>query len=179
MLSIHFCLDDEENDRIETVDNYKNLFFEYTKKPPSLDEALDQLYESKGIDKNKINNYKKELIGKCKTVYDKNCSEIKKIYPEINEEDFNIICSYTCEAQEKEYSPFRILNKSLISKNRKAGIKNVSKYYYLLLTTLRKLKKKQYDNLYRAINNKLELEKGTITVFILIMLYSNNLFLKF
>ena len=165
MLSIHFCLDDEENDRIETVDNYKDLFFEYTKNPPSLDEALDQLFESKGIDKNKINNYKKELINNCKTVYDKNCSEIKKIYPEIKEEDFNIICSYTCEIKEKEYSPYTILNQNLVSKNRKTGIENVTKYYYLLLTTLRKLRKKQYDNLYRAIRNILELKKGEIKTF--------------
>ena len=69
-----------------------------------------------------------------------------------------IISSYTCEAKDKNYSPYRLLNKSLVSKNRKYGIENVSKYLYILLTSLRKLERFYPDPknnfLYRCIRSK-------------------------
>lgn len=164
MLSVHFSLNDEEDDKYESVNNYEQLFEEYINKSPSLDEALDQLFESKGItDENLIKTYKDEIFNKCKSLYEKN--KIKEKYPKINEDDFNIICSYTCEITQKDFSPFIILNKSLMSENGKSGIEKVTKYYYLLLTTLRKLEKKEYDILYRAIPNKIELEKGKTKTF--------------
>ena len=40
---------------------------------------------------------------------------------------------------DSQYSPYLILNRSLVSNNREQGLKNVSKYFYLLLKTLRLL----------------------------------------
>ena len=76
----------------------------------------------------------------------------------ITKEEAIIISSYTCEAKDKNYSPYRLLNKSLVSKNRKYGIDNVSKYIYILLTSLRKLERYYPDPknnfLYRCIRSK-------------------------
>ena len=166
MLSVHFSLNDEENNRNETVDKYEDLFKEYINKPPSLDKALDQLLESQGLDGNGIKNYKEEILNKCKKLYDENHLKIEKEYPKIKEEEFNIICSYTCQTEEKDFSPYIILNQSMISKNGESRIAKITKYYYLLLTTLRKLGKKKYNILYRSIPNKLELKIGTIRTFL-------------
>jgi hypothetical protein len=66
----------------------------------------------------------------------------------------------------KDFSPYIILNQSMISKNGESRIAKITKYYYLLLTTLRKLGKKKYNILYRSIPNKLELKIGTIRTFL-------------
>ena len=91
-------------------------------------------------------------------IIEKNIEKIKEKYKNITKEEAMIISSYTCEAKDKNYSPYRLLNKSLVSKNRKYGIENVSKYLYTLLTSLRKLERFYPDPknnfLYRCIRSK-------------------------
>jgi len=92
---------------------------------------------------------------------DDNNKEIKEKYPNISTDEALTISSYTCESIEDGFSPYRILNLNLVSKNRRQGVENVSKYLFILLKSLRKLKryypnpKKKY--LHRCISFKVNL----------------------
>ena len=89
-------------------------------------------------------------------------AQIKKEYPNISKDEAIIISSYTCESKEIGYSPYRMLNGALVSKNRKLGIEKVSKYLFILLRTLRKLKRYYPDPesnfLYRCIDAKVNVD---------------------
>ena len=68
--------------------------------------------------------------------------EIDKEYPNLSNEERCIISSYTCESSyDTQYSPYRILNSNMVADDRKKGLSNLSKYLYILLITIRKLKK--------------------------------------
>ena len=154
----------------ESVNNYKNLFFSYKYNFPSLEDALYQMYKSQNINDTKINELTKDIIIKCNKTIDKNFQEIQKKYKNISKNDARIISSYTCESTEREYSPYRILNKNLVESNRQIGVQNVSKYLYILLKSLRKLPKypdfySQHNTLFRSINQKVNLEKGDYKTF--------------
>ena len=75
-----------------------------------------------------------------------------------------IISSYTCESKNKKYSPYKLLNKNLVSDNRQEGINNISKYLYILINSLRKLDKyypkENSKYLYRCINTKVEINNN-------------------
>ena len=78
-----------------------------------------------------------------------------------NKEDAKIISSYTCEL-DGGFSPFTLLNKNLVSENRRQGILSISKYLYIFLNSLRKLKKykpNEQGELYRCIETKVLLEE--------------------
>ena len=104
------------------------------------------------------------ILLQCKKTTKENLKKINQEYSNISMEDANIICSYTCESRNKEMSPYRLLNSNLVSKNRKRGINNISKYLYILLKSLRKLKRyypyKENKYLYRCINNKVSLSEN-------------------
>ena len=85
---------------------------------------------STGLHLDKVNIISEDIIFKSKMIIEKNIEKIKEKYKNITKEEAMIISSYTCEAKDKNYSPYRLLNKSLVSKNRKYGIENVSKYLY-------------------------------------------------
>ena len=84
---------------------------------------------------------------------------INQKYPFILEEEAKIISSYTCEAKNPYYSPYKILNRCLCEEHREEGIKKVSKYFYIFLKALRKLNvyypEKKY--MFRCINKKINL----------------------
>ena len=155
-----------KNNKQESINNYKELFFEYTDKLPTLKEALEQMFKSIIKDKNKINELIIDIKEKCKTTIDNNWDEIKNKYKNITVVDAYIICSYTCESKEKDYSPYKILNQNLVSKDRKQGVQNISKYLYILLKSLRKLPK-HYPNtdLYRCIKTEVDLENNDSKTF--------------
>ena len=150
----------EEQENEESIDKYKYLFLEYENNLPTLYEALYQMFISSSIDNNKSEELIQDILYKCKQTIDYKFNDIKNIYNKINRNEAYIICSYTCESIEPKYSPYKILNENLISKNRKEGIQNISKYLYILLKSLRKLRiyhPKHY--LFRCIKNKVKLEK--------------------
>ena len=158
MSIIQYC--DEEEEKEETVNNYKDLFNEYKIKLPTLEEALNQMFTLSGVHKNKTDELIKDILDKCKEKIEKNFSKIKEKYDKIDKNDAYIICSYTCEASDPKYSPYKILNINLVSNDRKKGIKIISKYLYILLKSLRKLTiviPKNY--IYRCLRNKVSLEK--------------------
>ena len=64
-----------------------------------------------------------DCFSKTEETIHKNLKEINNKYPSVSLEDAKIISSYTCESKEKNFSPYKILNKNLVSDNRKEGSK--------------------------------------------------------
>lgn len=151
----HQCyFPEEENQKEESIDNYIDLFLDYKENPPSLEEALYQLFLSGGVPENEINEYINDISNKVNSVINDSNRKgiIKEKYPDLSFEDAKIITSYTCEAKNKIYNPYSILNKNLVNDDRKQGIQNVSKYFYILLMSLRKLPRYYPDKqLYRCL----------------------------
>ena len=152
-MSLNFYCKEEENSREESINKYKNLFINYDKMTPSLSEALSQMFKSSELDDKKVNELIEDIINKCKVRIDPNFDLIKEKYKNITKEDAYIICSYTCEAEDRAYSPYRILNRNLVSNDRQNGINNISKYLYIFLKSLRKLPRYYPENnkLYRCL----------------------------
>ena len=136
-----FYFEGEENEKEETIDNYKDVFKKYENNLPSLSEALKQLFISSGANKNEAEDLMNDILNKCKKKINENWEKIKQKYNKIDKNEAYIICSYTCESKTRKYSPYRIMNENLVSKNRKKGIENISKYFYIFLNSLRKLTK--------------------------------------
>ena len=162
-MSLSFHTEEEDNYREESINKYKNLFSKYENNPPSLKEALNQMYKDTNIDNKQIDILTEDIINKCKERMAPNIDDIKKKYNNITKEDAYIICSYTCESEQKEYSPYRILNKSLVSDNRQNGIRNISKYLYLFIKSFRKLPRYYPKNkyLYRCLTCKVNISKDS------------------
>ena len=157
-MSLIFYSEEGENQKEESIDKYKDLFDEYKSQSITLTEALIHMYTSSGVEKNKMNVLITDLIKDCKNKIELNLDKIKEKYPSITEDEAIIISSYTCEAEDNDYSPYKLLNKNLASDDRINGIKKISKYFYILLKSLRKLKKyyptKENKYLYRCIGVK-------------------------
>lgn len=154
-MSLHFYCNGEDNEKEESIDKYKDIFTDFLDNPPSLKEALIQIFISGGVPENELNDYINYLNKKIYKLVEDREIKIKEKYPNLSKEDSLIIASYTCEAKNHEFSPYRTLNRNLASDNREEGLKKVSKYLYLLLKALRKLKRYYPDEeqkyLYRGI----------------------------
>ena len=161
-MSLHYYTEKEEYLIEESINNYKYIFIEYSKEPPSLSDSLKQMFISYGATEEKSKELIKDIISKIDIIINRNLNQIKEKYPRITLEDSKIISSYTCESKDKKFSPYKILNENLISDNRKESMKNISKYLFIFLKSLRKLpryypnKKEKY--LYRFINSKVNLD---------------------
>ena len=158
-MSIIYYSEEEDNNKEESINKYKELFSEYKNQKPSLSDALEQMFLSAGANKNKSYDLTKDILLKCESKINDNFDEIIKKYPNITKNDAYIICSYTCESKDKKLSPYRILNQNLVSDDRKKGIKNISKYLYIFLNSLRKLEIYIPSNkyLYRCITSQVKL----------------------
>ena len=140
-MSLDFYCEEEENNREESINKYKNIFINYENNPPSFQEALIQMFESCELDKNKIKELSDDIQNKCKRRIEPEFDLIRKKYENITKEDAYIICSYTCESKEKKYSPYRILNQNLASDDLKNSINNISKYLYIFFKSFKKIAK--------------------------------------
>ena len=160
-MSLHYYSEQEENKKEESINNYKDIFIKYVDNPPSLEEALNQLFASNGAEKEEINDLTKDIITKCKKIIDINFNKIKKLYTKITYDDSLIISSYTCESYKGKFNPYKILNSNLVEDDRIKGINNISKYFFILLQSLRKLTKyypkKETPFLYRCISQKVSI----------------------
>ena len=162
-MSLLFYNEEEDNKKEESIDNYEDLFEEYTKNPPTFSESLKHMFINAKASDELANNLVEDIKSKIKNeIIDKNLNKIQEKYHNITEDDIKVISSYTCEAFEPDYSPYRLLNKNLVSDNRKNGLSNVSKYLFILLKTIRKLpryypKEKKPKVLYRCISKKVYL----------------------
>ena len=131
-MSLNFYFPHEEdNIREESINKYENLFSEHENNPPSLKEALIQMFKSLNLEDNIFTQLVEDIITKCKERIDPEYDQIKKIYENITIEDAYIICSYTYECENKEYSPYNLLNQNLYSDDIK-GLSNISKYLYII-----------------------------------------------
>jgi len=160
-MSIHFYSEKEEYKKEESINNYKHIFIEYINKSPTLFEALKQLFISEGAKDEELNELIEDIITKCKEIIDTNFDEIKKKYPNISYDEALIISSYTAESKNKKYNPYTILNSNLVLDNRQKGINNISKYFFILLNSLRKLPRFYPDKnspfLYRCIGRQVSI----------------------
>ena len=71
-MSLNFYCEEEENNREESINKYKNLFSNYESNPPSLSEALIQQFESNAIESDKTKRLTEDIINKCKERIDPN-----------------------------------------------------------------------------------------------------------
>ena len=163
-MSLNFYNEEENNNKEVSIDNYKHMFIEYEKNKPTLSEALTQMFNSSDVQSNQLKEkLVNDILSKCESTIEKNFDKITKKYSNITKNDAYIICSYTCESFENRFSPYKLLNKSLVSENRQNGINKISKYLYILLESLRKLKRfypnKENNHLYRCINSNVNLSE--------------------
>ena len=162
-MSLNFYAPEEVCEKEESINNYKSLFSSYKNLKLNLPDSLYQMFENQKLSNIKCKELTQDILNKCKSKIDQRVAKIKNKYKNITIEEAYIICSYTCESKESEYSPYKILNKNLVSENRKNGVDKVSKYLYILLKTLRKLPRfyppKNINYLYRCITQKVNLEK--------------------
>ena len=161
-MSLNFYNKEEFDFEEESINRYKTLFIGYDKKIPTLSEALEQMFKSSNLNKNKIGELIQDIITQCETRIDPDFENIRIKYENITKEDAYIICSYTCESIDRAYSPYRLLNQSLVSNNREFGVSNISKYLYILLQSLRKLPRYYPENkvLYRCLTCQINLSQS-------------------
>jgi hypothetical protein len=114
-MSLHHFSEKEEKNKPETVNNYKYLFKSYENNLPTLSEALEQMFKSESLDEEDVEELTCDILNKCKNVINNNYVDIKNKYKNLSKEDSEIICAYTCESLNNDYSPYKILNKNLVS----------------------------------------------------------------
>ena len=153
-MSLYFYLEDNKTD--ESISKYVNLFQEYLIQKPNLKTSLYDMYILSKTTKEKAIDLTNDILDKCKKKVDENWSKINDKYPNISLEDAYIISSYTCESKDDNYSPYKIMNKNLVSEDRKKGLSIILKYLFIFLNSLRKLPKyypkENNGYLYRCIN---------------------------
>ena len=156
-------IEETENRKLGMLDKYRHIFLEYEKQNITLEDALIELFKNEGLNNADSLDYTADLIAQCKTIIEPRLYLISQKYKKISRYDAYTICSYTCEAKNGKYSPYRLLNRNLASEERQMGIRKISKYLYVLLKSLRKLDRyyptQTNKNLYRCITKKVNLEK--------------------
>ena len=132
---LNYYSKEEDKNKEESINRYKNIFLNYDKNMSIISEALIQKYKSlDALNDKKINEFIDDIVNKCKERMDSDFDILKFKYNNITKEDTYIICYYTCESEYRT-----ILNKNLVSIDRKNVVRNVSKYLYIFLKALRKL----------------------------------------
>ena len=109
-MSYNYYLEEEEYGQKESINRYCQIFFKYGKETPSLTDALNQMFKSSNLEDSKIKELKEDIMEKCERIYTQNSEKIKEKYPNISKEDAFVLCSYTCESKEYEYSPFILIS---------------------------------------------------------------------
>ena len=154
MLNNSYYINEESNNLEESINSYEGLFKGYINNPPTLKDALNQMY-------NNTKTCIAQILSKVKKHLNTKFSEIQKKFPKITFEDAQIISSYTYELHGADNNPYKLLNTNLVSKDRHSGVSKISKYLFLFLKALRKLDK-YYPNskekyLYRGISTQVQL----------------------
>ena len=156
-------IEETENRKLGMLDKYRHIFLAYETQNITLEDALIELFKNEGLNNADSLDYTADLIAQCKTIIEPRLYLISQKYKKISRYDAYTICSYTCEAKNGKYSPYRFLNRNLASEERQMGIRKISKYLYVLLKSLRKLDRyyptQTNKNLYRCIPAKVNLEK--------------------
>ena len=154
MLNNSYYINEESNNLEESINRYEGLFKGYINNPPTLKDALNQMYSN-------TKTCVAQILSEVKNHLNTKFSEIQKKFPKITFEDAQIISSYTCELHGADNNPYKLLNTNLVSNDRQSGVRKISKYLFLFLKALRKLDK-YYPNskekyLYRGISTHVQL----------------------
>ena len=161
-MALYYYADKEDILKEDSINNYEDIFKEYNKKIPSLDEALNEMYKSINISDLKAKTLKEDILAKTAEIIRNNFKFIKQKFPIITEEEAQIICSYNCIPYDPNFTPYIILNRNLCEENRYEGITKISKYCYIFLKSLRKLDRffinKNY--LYKCIEKKVYIQSS-------------------
>ena len=165
-MSLHHQYINNESNSESPINEFEYLFKNYNDYPPSLKEALFDMFRLSGGG-NKASSLYGQIMSKVNKHLQNKFSSIKKKYPNITYEDAQIITSYTCELNNEDYNynPYKVLNSNLVSDDRKNGIRKISKYFFIFLKASRKLdryypdKNKKY--LYRCISKQIELNRDS------------------
>jgi hypothetical protein len=159
-MSTRFYSENEENCFEDSLNNYEFLFENYASNPPSLKDALFEMFLNAGASGKDAEEIYNDLYKVCNETVIRNWDSIKKEHPEISNKDALIISSYTYETKPmyNKYSPYRLLNQNLVSNDRRNGVRNVEKYFFIFLQALRRLNKSKKNNLFRCITTKVKLE---------------------
>ena len=160
-MSQNFYSENEENSFVESLNDFEYLFKNYRKNPPSLQDALYELFLNAGSSKQEAQEIYDHLYLMCDKTVNQNWNSIKMYHPEISKEESLVISSYTYEPKPmyKKYGPYRLLNTNLVANDRKSGVVCIEKYFFLFLSALRKVTISKPKNLFRCINCKVKLEK--------------------
>ena len=166
-MSLYYYINNESISKT-SINDYEYIFDDFITETPTLIEALMQMYTSSGVSWIKSNKLITEIMSKVNEHLEKKINEIYAKYPYISLEDAQIITSYTCELsniEDSNYNIYKILNRNLVSEDRKSGIMVISKYLFIFLKSLRKLKRyypdKESKYLYRCISTKVELNRDS------------------
>ena len=144
----------DDDETVEEIDQVIHLFTRLTKKPPTLEEAL----ESMGCKKSK------ELTEKLTKEAEDKMGELDA--PGLSASDVSVVLCYTYEWDAKELgkgtSPYRVLNNSLSVDRSNAALKKTRGFLFLLLQTLRKLPRfvPESHSLYRGLKILVQTEAG-------------------
>ena len=151
---------EQETGKEKSIDNYRDLFLPLIENNPSLEEALDQLYSS--INLKNYEAQRNKVINECKENRSKKFLKILKTHPKINKKAILIILTFTYIDPVPNLSPYLILNSNLESNDRENGIKKVSKYFFILIKSLRYLTPINTDEeiLYTADIKKLNIKNS-------------------
>ena len=75
-MSLHFYCNGEDNEKEESIDKYMDIFTDFLDNPPSLKEALIQVFIAGGVPEIELNDYVEDLN--------------KKIYKVVEDEEIKI-----------------------------------------------------------------------------------------
>ena len=145
----------EESGVVDSIDQASQLFAGFTKKPPTLEEALKPMVYEKA----------KELAELLTKKATEKLTEIDA--PGFTVEDIAIVFCYTYEWNVERFSGleniYRKLNKSLSVDRSNAALKKTRGFLFLLLQTLRKLPRFVPENhtLYRGLRAHVQTEEDS------------------
>ena len=100
-----FYIEEEDNEKDESISKYNDLFKQYINNMPSLSDALNEMYILSKLSKEKAEDLTNDILEQCKEKVEPIFSEIHSKYQNISQEDAMIITSYTCESKDYSYSP--------------------------------------------------------------------------
>ena len=158
---MNFHSENEQLNLDESLDKYEYLFKDFRDNPPTLAEALTELFENARLTKKDAKELYDHLYRMCSQRVQDKWSLIEQEHKNISKNDALVISSYTYEPKIKfeKFSPYRLLNTNLVATDRKTGVINVEKYLFLFLRALRGLNKTKKNALFRCISCKVKLEK--------------------
>ena len=67
-MNLHFYPEKEDYLIKDSINNYQDIFIEYTKKTPTLKEALNQLFICSGISEEKEKKYTNNILIKSENI---------------------------------------------------------------------------------------------------------------